>query len=247
MRLTTLGAIRQRGAWKVNIPTPTATTAINISDANVSVNQGVAELFLLVVAAAGDTAYRSSFTISTIAGTYAYPLPADFYQLKQVQLQFGNAPGGDYMNLARFTPAERPYLLSATPGFSGEPFKYCVVGKSSAGAADAGSIELLPVPTQNTIVQCFYVFAPPTLVNDTDTLDGFAGFEDYASVFFARDCCQRTQQRERAAEQTAELERIKDNVLANMMSRDGGQVPKVNLTRSPWTPRWASRGRVGGV
>lgn len=240
MRLTTLAAMRANGAWKVNIPTPTATTGINIADSNARINEGVAELFLLVLAAAGDTVYRSSFTFKTNAGQFTYALPADFFQLKQVQLQIGNA-GSDYMNLDRFTPAERPYLLSASPGFSGEPFKYGLVGKAQAGN-DTGSIEILPTPTSNCSVQAFYVYGPPTLVNDTDALDGFAGFEDYAQIFFARACCMRTQQRERAADMTAELERIKDNVLANMMARDGGQVAHVNRTRDAWSPRWGRRG-----
>lgn len=240
MRLTTLGAMRAQGAWMVNIPTPTASTGINIVDSNARINAGAAELFLLVLAAAGDTAYRTSFTINTVAGQYSYALPANFYQLKQVQLQIGNAPGGDYMNLDRFTASERPYLLSATPGFSGDPFKYGLVGKAQAGN-DTGSIEILPPPTSNAIVQAFYVYAPPTLVNDTDAFDGFAGFEDYAQVFYARWCCMRTQQRERAADLASELERIKDNVLASMMTRDAGQCPRVNQTRGAFQPRWSRR------
>lgn len=244
MRLTDLKTMRAAAAWKVNIPTPTAATGINITDANARINEGIAELFLLGVAAASDTIYKKTFTTQTSGGKTDYPLPLDFYELKSVVILL-DQNGSDRMVLERFTDAEEPYLQSATPGWNGQPFKYSLQGKTVVGGADGGTIRFLPVPSQQLTILSNYIYCPTALVQDGDTLDGFAGFEEYAIVYAARQFVLRTQQTERAQVLGAEMERIKVNVLAGMKSRDAGMPPKVNMTRVPWSPRSMRRGRFG--
>lgn len=246
MRTTTLGTMRSNAAWLADIPAPGfSNTEILIPDLNNRINEGLAELFNLVVAACGDEAYRKPTTFATVSGTSVYPLPSDYFECKGVELQLNQSNtsplGADWIWLTTFTAVDRPFLSSSTPGWNGEPSRYRIQGKAASDASDPGSIELLPIPSANLNVRLWYVFAPPTLVNDSDTFDGFAGYEDYAVKYAAKWCAFKAENFDVADRLQAELDRISKNVLAQMSKRDGANPPKVSMTRAPWRPRYAAR------
>jgi hypothetical protein len=240
VRTQTLKSMRNRAAHRASIPTPTALTATSIDDANAAVNEGAAEFHRLVVEAAGDTAYRKPITLRTVAGQFVYPLPQDFYEIVSVSILLDNA-GTDRRYLTRFTLAERPYLMSSTPGWAGESFKYMIVGKGAIDGSDTGAVELLPIPSSVLAVELLYVFGPPLLVQDGDALDGFAGMEDYVITFAMRRFAESEENYDLYDRASTELDRIKADVLANMRNRDASQCPRVSMTRDAWGPR-AMRG-----
>jgi hypothetical protein len=238
VRLRTLLDLRQSGVVLSNAPTPTTTTSVTISDWNQWLNAGRAELFRKVVQAAGKAAYMKTTVITTASSPSAsvYPLPSDFWELVRVELQL-NAT--DFVALKPFTEAERPYLLSATPGWSGEPFRYALQGKPAENQPQG--IEFLPIPTGGLKLPIGYIYGPPLLAKDGDVLDGFAGFEEYVVVFGARRYAMRTEGRERAAELGGELARLEGDVLAQSKQIDAFSPPRVQMTRDAWRPPFARK------
>lgn len=233
MRVTTLGDMLRKAAFAADVPTFTATTAITLQNATDVVNDGIAELFNIVIDAVGDAAYRKTIQFTTGLNQTIYPLPADLYQLTDLELIFSPSTNSDRVILKTFTIAERPWLLSATPGWSGEPFRYRRQGKTTAGSGDTGSLELLPMPTYNCIIEMSYIYGPPVLVNAGDTFDGFANFDDYAVQFSACRFARFGEDYEKADRLAAEAERVKQNVLQGMKKLDAMNPPRVNMTRDP--------------
>lgn len=239
MQSATLGDMRTEACALANIPPPTASTAITIAMANGWINRGINKLFRLALQAGGDTVYRKDVLVTTSTGQTIYPLPQDFYELRNVSVQSGGL-GGDWMPMECFTLTERSYLLSSSPGFNGEPYKYRLVGKAAQDGSDPGSIELLPTPSSNTTVRLLYVFGPKKLANDADTFDGFAGFDEYAVKFCTREMLLRNREEERTALFEGQLATIQADVLSGLRQRDASAAPRVNLTRDP-CPRRTSR------
>lgn len=231
MRTTTLGSMRASAGWLVNLPAFTTTTSITTADANDRINEGIAEMFVAVVGTAGTKAYEKAQSFTLLSNSTDYALPLDFYQLRNV-ICLLDSSGSTRVPLTEYPLSDEAWLMSSPPSNYGDPMKYRLLGKTVMGGADGGSIRVLPAPSTGVTLLIEYIFAPVTLANDGDTLDGFAGFEDYGIVFAARRFAMRTEQRERAAELGAELERIRGNVLANMRSRDGAMAPRVNMTRT---------------
>lgn len=247
MDLRPLEDLRAASVLLANAPTPTTTTAITLSDWNGWINAGRAELFRKVVSAAGKDAYLRTYVLKTqaaanaglvgvTANQFSYPLPNDFYELAGVQLQLNT---GDFVTLERFTENERAYLLSATPGWNGDPFMYSLQGKSQENLPP--NIELLPIPSPNLVFYVRYIYGPPKLINDFDVMDGFAGFEEYVVAFAARRAAMKTEQRERAAELLGEMQRLELDVLAQTKQQDAFCPPRVQMTREPWRPRYARK------
>jgi hypothetical protein len=238
--LRQLQDLRADAAWLADLITPTSSTFITIAQLTTQINKGYYEMFRVVVEAAGDSAYRKKYSITTtstsVYGANIYDLPGDFYEMKSVELVTGV---NDRLLLDRFTAAERPYLASATPGWNGNPFKYCVQGKP--GEALNQQVEFLPVPSNGIVIDMYYIYGPTKLVGDTDTVEGFAGFEDYAVLFAAHRCALRGENFDLAAELATERERVRAQILEQMRTIDAFHPPKVQMTRDPYSPRYARR------
>jgi hypothetical protein len=240
MQLRRLDSMIAKAVWLADIPAPTATTAITLVDATARVNEGISEMHRLIVRAAADTAYRKEQVYSTSIGVSDYALPGDFYQLKQVQQ---NVNGSDWVNLTLFTNAEEAWLLSATPGWDGEPFKYKILGKKATDGTDLGWIRILPVPAQSLQFRLVYIFGPPTLVNPSDQIDGFAGYEEYAIAYAAAEFAHKIEEYEKEDRARAEMARLARELLADARTRDALSPPRVQATRNQWQARGLRRTR----
>ena len=254
MQLRSLAQMRSKVVFEADLPPPTSATTPSLADINSRINEGVSEFHRLVVVVAADEAYSKSTWFQTVnvapvqpfsgltppfRAQIDYPIPSDFYQLKRIASQIN---GADYRDMEKFTLAEESYLLSATPGFSGEPFKYRLIGKTTADGSDTGKIRLLPPPTGAITIQVDYIFGPTPLVNDTDQLDGFAGYEDYAIQFAIRSCCLKIEEFEKSDRAGAEMLRLKSDMLGQLRSRDASRPAKVSMTRDQWFGRGRRRG-----
>ena len=67
-------------------------------------NEGLAEYWDLLVQGRGQEHIRKANTFSTVAGTAAYPLPVDFYELISVDVQI--APN-QYLTATPYMESER--------------------------------------------------------------------------------------------------------------------------------------------
>lgn len=214
-----------------NAQTPATSDLTNV------INQGISELFSILMRTNENAYFRKSVQFTTNATQSIYSLPPDFYELLSLEIFVGT---NDSIILTQFTNTERPYLASTTPGWSGEPLKYMVQGKSSY--TDYGSIELLPVPSSNLTCTLYYVWAPTRLVNATDTFDGVAGFEDYAVLFAVYRCALKYRQFEMADRMVGEMARQRDQTISMAKGRDAFMPPHIQQVRHLWKPRYNRRG-----
>lgn len=126
-------------------------------------NQEIAELWSRLVMAQGQPHYRALHTIAVAAPQSLYPLPADFWQLQGVEATVNSQS----VPLRPFMPHERAGLTNPLGWGPCSPVRYRI---------QAGNIEFLPA-TLTFEARVFYTPAAPRLVDDSDTFDGFNGYE----------------------------------------------------------------------
>jgi hypothetical protein len=232
-RTRNLLALIGDATFLADMPTATTTTGITKQNMIDNINAGIAEMFNAACEAGGDEVYSKSSTVVTDGRDPSeYSLASDFYRLLSVELTVNST---DRVLLTKFTLAERPLLASASPGWNGRPYRYRLRGKTGIDTNSGALLELLPLPEVGQTVTYWYVFCPPRLAGDSDTLDGFAGFEDYAINFAARRFALKQGDAEQAAMLMGECERIKSNIVASMQQRDEANPPRVSRTkRTRW-------------
>jgi hypothetical protein len=98
-------------------------------------------------------------------------------------------------------------------------------------------LRVLPVPSGAIVLLISYIFGPPKLVLDSDQIDGFAGFEDYAIQYAVAACCEKIEEYEKQDRAQAEMQRLKADFLGDMRSRDADRPPRVQMTRGAWFGR----------
>ena len=180
-----------------------------------------------------------------------YPLPANFLRILSVGWSnvSSGASAGPWIPLEPYEEADRVQLTNA--GFYGGlgPLKYGITGGPGAFTqgtpAVAYSLEVLPSPTNNSILKVRYIPTPPRLVNDTDTLDGILGFEDYVTTWAA--ILMRRKDDLDTAELMGDLAMHKQLIHTIAKRRDGSRPPKVSVVRGRMRGAFGGRGRGWGV
>lgn len=122
------------------------------------------------MAAGSDDYYESSNNIDIVAGTSSYALPSDFLKLIGMDVKRSN---GEYFSMHRYSKAERnTYSYYRIAAVSREWTQYRIRGNN---------VVLIPEPnwTETAGVRMLYVPVPDDLSDDSDTLDGVAGWEDW--------------------------------------------------------------------
>ncbi len=139
-------------------------------------NRAVWAFHRIVVESRGGNYKVSAVSVPTVSGTSVYALDAAFYRLLNVNATLN----GHKIWLDSFDENERAQLSDANNGWSGQPFKYSLVGSN---------IELLPTPTAVYTIEVRFVPDPPTLVagNSYDAVngDGVNFIVDTAAGFMA--------------------------------------------------------------
>lgn len=193
----------------------------NVTDADLTlwINQGIAELWDMLAKADPDQLYLST-TITTISGEAEYVVPADFYQVRGVDV----VVNGTYYPLPPLTFQERIGPSANMIGFFGEPMmRYQVRRRGLSGASTR--LFLDPPPRQVYSVVLHYVQSPPLLVATTDVFDGSAGWEDYPVIFAASVALER-QERSSAA-QRADLAKLQKRITSMAAMKDHGEEPRI--------------------
>lgn len=175
MALVTLLDLRTQARQRADIETSKHVKDLEL---NIYINNSIAELYDLICQKYGDDYFAASSVFSTAAGDTSYPLPSDFYKLLGVDLlRSGSDPGNasDWYTVKRFEFHERNRQNDALLRQPfGEPgFRYRLFGTNLILDSDPGGPYTLRV---------WYVPLPAQLSSDTDTFDGFNGWQEFVVV-----------------------------------------------------------------
>lgn len=194
------------------------------------VNQGGAALYDLLIKARGKPYYavKPGSTITTVALTSRYALPAAFYQLSAVRLV---GPGG-YM-LEPFTPQDEPMLRE--PGASGaKPTHYEI---------QPGYIELLPLHSANLSVLVDYVPVFTDMADSSGTLDGINGWEEYIPDFAACNMLTKDDELPMKNSILADMAKLEARIAQLAPRRDNYRAERAKNVRSGGAAGWPGRWR----
>jgi hypothetical protein len=144
-------------------------TFISDSELTGLVNRSMAELYDLIIENYGEDYYISSATTPLVSGTDAYALPADFYKLVGVDLVISST---NKIPMKRFEFFERNNQ-NYSAAFFDQVYRYRLRGSN---------LVFSPIPNTTNSFTLWYVPLPTQLVNDSDTLQGFNGWEEYIIV-----------------------------------------------------------------
>lgn len=199
-----------------------------ITDAEITevLNQELAELHGRLATNEGQPHFRSSTTIAVTAATALYALPDDFWRVQEVTANIS----GIVRNLAPFMATERARLLNS------QLYSY---RDSPQYRIQANNIEFLPA-TQSYAASLYYIAASPRLVDPSDTVDGFNGYE-VAAIHGAVVFCLQKEESD-ASVYAAMKDRIYRQIDALAAQRDGSHPERVTdvvgLDDMPFTFGW---------
>lgn len=131
------------------------------------VNIKARELYDMLVGARGSDYYATETTLAIVGGTSRYNLPADFYELASVTLEWST------QDHELVFPVGSTRLRVSYEANWKKWSRYDL----KAYKLRASQIEFLPVPNSNVTCRLQYVPTFIDMVNDSDTFDGINGWE----------------------------------------------------------------------
>lgn len=142
------------------------------AEINGYINASIRELRDLLIQKFGEDYFASNANITTVANTDTYTLPTDFFKLLGVDLQLTNS---EFITLKPFMFAERNrYNVNILRGTYGSQYtRYRLQGNN---------IIIRPIPTSAVTLKLWYVPMFTSLSVDSDTWDGFNGWEEFVIV-----------------------------------------------------------------
>ncbi len=160
----------------------------------------------------------SSTTLTTTAGTSIYSLDASFYRLLNVNATINSRKQW----LVPMDRNERAALSDTNVGWSGQPFRYELVGSN---------IEFLPVPSAAYTIEVRFVPDPPTLSSgqsiDCVNGDGVNFLIDSACIFMA----EKDENMELAASLRNSVNNLQQSLAASFQSRDQAYPSRIQDVR----------------
>ena len=188
---------------------------VSDSELTTYINGSIAELHDLLVASYGSDYFLSSHTLTTVAGTESYALPADFYKLMGVDVQINNS---EWSSIRPFNFNERNRNQELTWGVAGGPnLRYRVMGSN---------IKLSPTPDTAASVKVWYTPKATELTAEADTLDDLNGFAEYVIVDAAIKMLQK--QEDDVSVLMLQKENLKRRIEIMAQNRDAGTSDSVS-------------------
>ena len=228
-RLVTLGKLRglarlyadQRPGGADAFVPDTDGGVSSVGSVNDLLNLAIAEFWDLLVAARGQDYGLSSSAIAIVAGTSGYALPADFYEVKTVTLEWGP---NDFENV---DDIERDEDRSAFNNYqTWAPW-------SPKGYRLASTIQFLPTPTGAVTGRLRYLPTAPILVNDSDTVDCVNGWEKLPAL--------------RTAMELRAIEEMPYSDLERLFDREKGRIMEMAPERQATSPKQVQDVQPEGV
>jgi len=216
MSSQTLLEIRTQVRQRANMENSTFVTD---SEFNRYINLSIAELYDML--SEKDSDYNiSSNTFNLVSGTDAYSLPADFYRLRGVDM---NVDANNKITLKKFEFEDRNRFNSYPSLAANFDIRYRLRGN-----------QILFSPGENISAQSitlWYIPLPTALSIDTDTLNGYNGWEEIVIVKSAIKALVKEEQD--TSQLQLEYEQLKQRLDAAMDQRDSGQPSKIYDNQSP--------------
>lgn len=181
-----------------------------ITDWTPWINAAADELYDLLVRKFNDR-FVTSYAFSTVAGTESYPLPADFYGLRGVDLQ---VDGVHWQTLKPFNFANRNALRNA-------PAAHLPWHTNARYWLKGSVLTILPVPSSIIAATLWYIPARPQMADTSDSFDfGPGGWEEYVVI----DAAIRALAKEESdtSQLMAEKAAIIDRINRSAANRDAG-------------------------
>jgi hypothetical protein len=190
------------------------------------INLKLASFYDLLVLARGQERYITDANLALVANTALYTLPADFYQLVTIHLQW---QPNDLELLKPTNQRERVTLQNWNYWSRYNEKGYRLRGTQ---AAASGQIEFFPTPSAAVTAVLRYIPAFAPLVDDVTTFDSVNGWENLVALAAAIDY--RTTAGKESAKLTAlyQVELARIQALADQ--RDAGFAEQVTDVMPDW-------------
>lgn len=189
------------------------TLFVTDSELEVWVNQSAAELWDIIIDHAGADAFASLHSFSTVASTDIYDLPADFYRLIGVDVQFS----GRWRRIEPYVIGDRNRYEDAE-GWSGpHDVRYKLGGITTAGVQ-----RLRFIPTPQAVFSCRAWYLPLAYtVSGAASLVSVNGWDE----FVVADVCAKVLESEEsdARHMIARREGARERVIRAASSLDMGE------------------------
>lgn len=179
MATITLANLRTRARDRANME-----NSLFVTDSifNSYINYAVSDLREKITSKVGEDYFASSSSSALTPGQETLNLPSDFFKLLWVEVL---GEDGNYYPLRRFEIAEKP-VLSYGISHPGTEIKYRL---------RADTLWLQPAnATGGRTVRLWYVPMPATLALDSDTLNGYNGWDEYVVLLAARKALVKEEQ-----------------------------------------------------
>lgn len=141
-------------------------TFVSTQEWNTFLNTGYMQLYNLLVEKFGANYFMAQALATSDGVNDQISLPPDFFKLCGVDLQVG---AKSWTTLKSFTFSERNGS-SESASLRSTNLRYRIHGDN---------LWLIPVPTAGQVFRIWYVPRVTALVNDSDTVDGVSGWEQY--------------------------------------------------------------------
>lgn len=199
-------------------------TFVSDAEVNFRIDQRVAQLYDMLVAADSDR-YVVEASVTTTSGPQPWTaaLPADFYVMRGVDLRRGSSR----YPLDTYALQERMGGAGDWPTMEQAPMRYRVASNGIDGADAAIHFDRNP---GNATFIVYYVPNPPLLAADGDVLDGFAAWEDWIILKVARDMLAKEESDTSALD--IECAQIEQRIKHMAATRDAGSAPRVADVRN---------------
>lgn len=180
------------------------------------INNSIAELHDLLSEAYGSEYFVKSITGSITSGTDSYALPADFYELKGVDLRMG---GQDWLNVQRFNFNERNRFADFNV--------WDIVGLTNVRYRIVGqNIVFNPVPSASAEYKLWYVPVATKLVEGSDELQDFNAYSEYVIVDVAIKMLQK--QEDDVSVLMLQKEKLEKRIREKSANRDANDAPTIS-------------------
>jgi hypothetical protein len=244
-RLVSLTTLQNRVLQRAHLPAASNAGIVSSPELVDNINEGIAELYGLIVRQPGQPYYLESINFATSANSDTYAIGpgqainiADFLEARGFDIQFGQ----NIVNTAKpFMWSERNrFKLLYSGWIYTQPVFYRMTGKSSAVASSAlDSVKFIPVPSGQFTCTMWYHPTPPVLVNPSDVFDGINGYEELAVLSAAIKLLIKQEQFEHAQALMGERARQEEKVLSLLVhdAEAPERVTDVTLNDDGWLGR----------
>lgn len=191
-------------------------TFIAEGELNSYVNSSIAELYDILCEAYGSDYYVTELEGAIVQGTAGYTLPADFYEMKGVDIKVDTQ---NWQTVERYNFNERNrYPDGAVWNLWGYTnIRYRILGNE---------VKFTPTPDADYTYRLHYVPLPTQLVADSDTLDDLNYYAEYVIV----DTAIKMMQKEESDPSIfmAQKEALKKRITDKAANRDAAQADTIS-------------------